>query len=88
MATQRTHIVLSTDLLDRVDKLVGPRGRSAFFEKVADEELRKQSLLEFLDSKGPLWDLSKHPELKRGSAAWVRKLRRESETSHQRRMKR
>jgi hypothetical protein len=36
---------------------------------------RRKKLLRFLESDAPAWKDSDHPELKNGSAAWVRKLR-------------
>jgi hypothetical protein len=35
---------------------------------------RRKKLLQFLESDTPGWKDADHPELKRGSAAWVRKL--------------
>jgi hypothetical protein len=78
MSTRRAHIFLPEDLLREIDALVGPRGRSAFLVETARSEVRRQKLLRFLE--GPLaWNEGKHPELHRGSAAWVRKLRAESD---------
>jgi hypothetical protein len=36
---------------------------------------RRKKLLQFLESDTPGWKDSDHPELKNGTAAWVRKLR-------------
>jgi len=44
-------------------------------------EVRRRQLLQFLESKEPAWKDSDHPELAKGAAAWVRKLRKESELS-------
>jgi hypothetical protein len=41
----------------------------------AQEEARRKELLQFLESDTPGWKDADHPELKKGSAAWVRKLR-------------
>ena len=78
MATQRTHIVLPTKLANDIDKLVGPRGRSAFLVAAAENEVRKQKMLAFLDRGEPAWRDEDHPEIaSQGSAAWVHNLRRE-----------
>lgn len=78
MSTRRAHIFLPEDLLREIDALVGPRGRSAFLVETARSEVRRQKLLRFLES--PLeWNEGQHPELAAGSAAWVRKLRAESD---------
>lgn len=79
---KRAHVLLPEDLLREIDALVGPRGRSSFLVETARNEVRRQKLLQFLESKDPAWrDTNKdHPELAQGAGAWVRKLRRESET--------
>jgi molybdopterin synthase catalytic subunit len=46
------------------------------------EEKRRQ-LLELLKRKEPIWKDEDHPELKVGAAAWVRKIRAESEARFQ-----
>jgi hypothetical protein len=79
MGSQRAHIVLPDELIAEIDSLVGPRGRSAFLVETARAELRRRNLLSFLRSDRPAWQKQDHPELVSGSAAWVRKLRRESE---------
>ncbi len=47
----------------------------------ADSEARRRRLLQFLESDDPAWKDRDHPELANGAAAWVRKLREESELS-------
>jgi hypothetical protein len=79
MNTKRAHVLLPEDLLREIDALVGPRGRSSFLVDTAREEVRRQKLLHFLDSKEPSWKTKDHPELAGGAASWVRKLRTESE---------
>ena len=75
----RAHILLPEDLIRDIDSLVGPRGRSAFLVEVARNEVRRQRLLQFLESKEPAWDDKAHPELVEGPEQWVRKLRSESD---------
>lgn len=79
MGTQRAHIVLPDDLITEIDSLVGPRGRSAFLVETAQAELRRRKLLAFLRSNQPAWPDVNHPELSSGSAAWVRRLRKQSD---------
>ena len=79
MPTRRAHVILPDDLLQEIDALVGPRGRSAFLLETARSEVQRQKLLRFLESGKPAWNDDRHPELSKGSAAWVRKLRRESD---------
>ena len=77
MGSQRAHVVLPAELIAEIDSEVGPRGRSAFLAEVAKAELRKRKLLAILRSDVPIWKDEDHPELKDGSAAWVRSIRRE-----------
>ncbi len=76
MATTRTHVILPAEVLREIDALVGQRGRSAFLAEVAQQEVRRRKLLAVLDRKDPAWKAKDHPELKRGAAAWVSKMRR------------
>jgi hypothetical protein len=82
MSTRRAHVLLPDDLLQEIDALVGPRGRSSFLVETARNEVRRQRLLQFLESGSPAWkDTDKdHPELARSAAVWVRKVRMESDT--------
>lgn len=77
MHTQRTHVILPHALLEEIDQLVGPRGRSAFLVETARAELKRRKLLEFLRSDEPVWRDEDHPELANGSEAWIRSLRAE-----------
>ncbi len=81
MQTKRAHILLPDDLLREIDSLVGPRGRSAFLVETARNEVRRQKLLQFLESKtgNSAWKDRDHPELSAGADVWVRNLRRESD---------
>ncbi len=81
---RRAHILLPEDLLQEIDALVGPRGRSAFLVETARNEVRRHRLLQFLKSKDPAWKDEDHPELAAGASTWVRKLRAESEVSRRR----
>jgi hypothetical protein len=79
MGSQRAHIVLPQDLIEEIDLVVGPRGRSAFLVETARAELHRRRLLSFLRSDQPAWKEQDHPEFGRGSTLWVKKLRRQSE---------
>ena len=87
MTTVRTHLILPEDLVREIDDLVGPRGRSAFIVETAREAVRRKRLLRFLRSDEPAWKAENHPELAKGAAEWVRKLRADSERASQRRLK-
>jgi hypothetical protein len=84
MATKRAHVVLPEELISEIDKMVGARGRSAFLAEVARREIKRRRLLQLFRRKEPIWKDADHPELKEGAAAWVRKLREESEARFQR----
>jgi hypothetical protein len=73
------HVVLPEDLVAEIDDLVGKRGRSAFLAEIARDEIMRRRQREALRGSAGAWKDKDHPELKRGSAAWVRKLRSESE---------
>ena len=79
MGAQRAHVVLPDDLLQEIDSLVGPRGRSAFLVDIARAELRRRRLLSFLQDDAPAWEELSHPELGQDTSAWVRALRKEGE---------
>jgi len=85
---QRTHIYLPQDLLREIDAIVGKRGRSWFLVETAREAVRRRKLLHFLGDDNPAWNDSQHSELAQGSAAWVRKLRQESESRSEKRTRR
>ena len=79
MGLQRAHIILPQELIQEIDSVVGPRGRSAFLVDTARAELRRHRLLKFLQSDEPVWKDEDHPELVAGATAWVRTLREEGE---------
>src|SRR5258708_18099407 len=55
MNRQRTHILLPQALLRDIDRMVGPRGRSAFLVETAQEEVKSRKLLQFLENDEPAW---------------------------------
>lgn len=75
MASMRTHVVLPEDLTAAIDALVGKRGRSAFLARAAWQEVKRQTLLKLLERPEPIWKPADHPELRRGAAAWVARMR-------------
>jgi hypothetical protein len=85
MKAKRAHILLPQDLVNEIDSIVGPRGRSAFLVETAREAVRRRKLLRFLESDSPAWNDADHPELAQGAAAWVRELRQEGETKRMKR---
>lgn len=88
MRTRRAHILLPEDLAREIDALAGRRGRSAFLVETAREEVRRRKLLRFLEQDAPAWRDKEHPELAKGAARFVRKLRQENEGRRGKRAKR
>jgi metal-responsive CopG/Arc/MetJ family transcriptional regulator len=76
----RTHVVLRDDLVDELDKLVGKRGRSAFINDALEERLRREKLGRAMKAAAGIAKAEDYPEWETPEkvAAWVRKLRRES----------
>jgi hypothetical protein len=79
VGSQRAHIVLPQELIEEIDSVVGPRGRSAFLVETARAELRRRKLLSFLADDQPAWNDKDHPELASGADAWVRGVRSEND---------
>jgi hypothetical protein len=75
MGSQKGHIILPQELVEEIDAVVGPRGRSAFLVETARAELRRRRLLTFLRDDQPAWHEKDHPELSRGGGAWVKRIR-------------
>jgi hypothetical protein len=84
MGSQRAHIVIPPDLLEEIDAMVGPRGRSAFLVETARAELRRRKLLAFLQRKEPVMRDEDYPELAAmGTNEWVRAQRSQWNTRAQ-----
>ena len=79
MNQKRTHVVIPEQLVKEIDLLVGHRRRSSFIAEAAQRELQRVRQHEALVSTAGAWQDEDHPELKSGSAEWVRNMRRESE---------
>jgi hypothetical protein len=83
--TKRAHILLPEDLVREIDSIAGHRGRSAFLVETAREAVRRRKLLRFLENDSAYWKDQDHPELAKGAASWVKKLRRQSESRRSKR---
>lgn len=77
--TKRTHVVLSEQLVNDIDAVVGSRQSSSFLTEAAERELVRLRQIAALKAAAGAWKDKDHPELKQGSAKWVSKLRKESE---------
>lgn len=73
----RTHVIISEQLLARIDAVAGERGRSRFLEQAAREKLDRDELKQALAGAAGVIDPEQHPEWGDHEAArrWVRRLR-------------
>ena len=78
-AKLRTHVVMPSELIDQIDRLVGKRKRSEFLVEAAKLELMRQDQRAALREAAGAWNDEDHPELRDGVEQWVRKLRDEAE---------
>ena len=83
MNTKRTHVVLSEQLVQDIDTLVGTRQRSSFLTQAAEEKLMRLRQIKALEAAAGSWKDKDHPELKQGAAKWVAKLRRQDQKRFQ-----
>jgi len=79
MSLKRAHLILPEELLREIDRIVGSRGRSSFIADAAKAELRRRRQLRALDKAAGAWKRKDHPELARGAAGLVRRLRIEAD---------
>jgi hypothetical protein len=77
----RTHFIAPKDLIEEVDRLVGPRRRSEFLTDAAAEKLKREKLL-----KATRHAMALPPELgvpgwetPEAVSQWVRDVRKESD---------
>ena len=77
----RTHLILSEELVKRVDNLVGKRKRSRFVEEAVGEKLRREAVIDALKQTAGMLSAEEHPEWKTPEkvANWVRESRRRDE---------
>ena len=74
----RTHVVMSDELLEAIDEVVGKRGRSRFLEEAATEKLERLALAEAIEASAGIvrGKAYSHWRDRDATAAWVRKTRR------------
>jgi metal-responsive CopG/Arc/MetJ family transcriptional regulator len=87
MSTSRAHITFPKDILADLDRLIDKRRRSKFIvDAVVKELLIARQRAAFHSAIGK-WKDKDHPELKAGTIAWTKKLRRESEVRFQKQIR-
>ncbi len=77
-------IRMPADLLDEIDKHVGPRGRSQFIIEASRRELLRQKQAEAVGEAAGAWKDQDYPEVAtadtvEGLNTYLRKIRREAE---------
>ena len=79
--TMRTHIVIDRDLIEEVDRLVGPRHRSEFIAEAIEKKLEQERLRKAAHkAAGALADVDIPGwETHESAVEWVRSLRREND---------
>ena len=76
---RRTHVVIHRELVSAIDAVVGKRGRSRFLVLAAERELKRLAQSKALSAAAGSWRDADHPELRRGTVEWVKRLRAESD---------
>jgi metal-responsive CopG/Arc/MetJ family transcriptional regulator len=77
----RTHVIIADEVIRKVDKVAGARGRSRYLEEAAREKLERDELLEALKDSAGIASAEDYPEWKddESIAAWVRRGRGHSD---------
>lgn len=75
--TIRTHVVFPKELVEAVDRLVGPRKRSAFLVQAVEEKFGRERLGRALATTAGFLAGETHPEWQTPEqvSAWVHELR-------------
>lgn len=60
----KTHIILSSDLVEELDKIVERRKRSQFIMEAVKEKLERMKLEIALERAAGAWQDNNHPDLK------------------------
>ena len=76
---KRTHVVVSEELIEEIDRLSGKRKRSWFITQAVIKEIKRLNFINAVKETAGAWDEKDHPEFKKGVETWVRSLRQEDE---------
>ena len=74
--TKQANFLLPEDLLDELRKVVSKREQSKVVAEALRKELKRLKLERALETSFGAWKDKNHPELKGGTGAFVRKLRK------------
>ena len=79
MARSRVLVQYPPEVIAGIDKIAGPGKRTAFLVGLAEREIKLHNQREVLREAAGCWKSEDHPELDGGAAAWVAKIRSESD---------
>ena len=77
MALARTNLTLPAELLDEVDALAGPRGRSRYVAEAVAQRLRRDRLGQAIHDTAGILAGTKDGMSRRQVSTWVERLRSE-----------
>ena len=77
----RAHIIIDTETIEDIDKLVGKRKRSIFIVGAVRDKLRQLKLLDAISETAGIFSDEDHPEWKttKDVVNWVHELRKNDE---------
>lgn len=77
---RRTNLVLPEELVAEVDRIAGPRMRSAYVAAAVEARLRRDRLREVVERTAGAWSATDYPEFATPEdvVAWVRARRAET----------
>jgi len=78
MSTKQANFLLPEDLLEELRKTVSKRQQSKVVADALRKELKKIRLEKSLSASFGAWKDEDHPELKEGTEAYVRRMRKSS----------
>jgi hypothetical protein len=73
----RTNLLLPEDLVEAVDRLAGPRGRSRYVAEAVRERLRRDERVKAIRAAAGIWKGNPLFPTDESVVEWVRELRRE-----------
>jgi hypothetical protein len=77
----RTNLLLPVDVVEGLDRVAGPRGRSRYVAEAVRERIRRDERMAAIRAAAGIW--RDHPEFPTDESVvdWVRRLRREETDS-------
>jgi hypothetical protein len=78
MRKARTFVPIPAEFAAAIDRIAGPKQRTAFIVNLVEREVRRRAQRDALREAAGSWADKDHPELAEGADKWVRKMRQES----------